>query len=230
MLALQEHHLAAVGRNRRRNGGRREARRVFGFPHLPRFALAGFQIQLIYLAGGAVDRLHVHKFWIGGPGDHKVAGRHAGNFFRRAFAGGKQLRLSIMNDNDGSSVRRGDGPTEIVLRDQFGRRSIAIGDVRAKALALLLAAGAAFFLRKPPGVASSGSASAVTSAAHASSTTFSYAPGPLSTASGGALLNALKEELFAIETEKINGTITPADYATVKSALEVVLKRALNRK
>ena len=98
------------------------------------------------------------------------------------------------------------------------------------ALALLLAAGAAFFLRKPPGVAPGGSASAVASAAHASSQTFSYAPGPLSTASGGALLNALKEELFAIETEKINGTISPADYATVKSALEVVLKRALNRK
>jgi hypothetical protein len=98
------------------------------------------------------------------------------------------------------------------------------------ALALLLAAGAAFFLRKPPGVALSGSTSAVASGARATSSTFSYSPGPGSAASGGALLNALKEELFAIETEKINGTISPADYAAVKSALEVVLKRALNRK
>ena len=104
-------------------------------------------------------------------------------------------------------------------------------------LALLLAAGAAFFLRKPegyvPSAAAQSSATAAASAAHASSTTFGYAPGtPLTSgaAKSSSLLNALKDELFAIESEKINGTITPEEYASVKSALEVVLKRALNRK
>jgi hypothetical protein len=103
------------------------------------------------------------------------------------------------------------------------------------ALALLLAAGAAFFLRNPAGVAPTGTAAAGAAAfppAQASSASFGYAitPGQISAAKASALLNALKEELFAIETEKINGTITPEEYSRVKSALEIVLKRALNRK
>lgn len=44
-----------------------------------------------------------------------------------------------------------------------------------------------------------------------------------------ALLNALKEELFALESEKIAGTLAPEEYAKVKAALEIVLKRALKR-
>jgi hypothetical protein len=46
----------------------------------------------------------------------------------------------------------------------------------------------------------------------------------------GQLLNALKEEIFALESEKINGTVSEDEYAKVKAALETVLKRALNRK
>jgi len=45
-----------------------------------------------------------------------------------------------------------------------------------------------------------------------------------------ALLNALKDELFAVESEKIAGTLPPAEYAEVKAALETVLRRALRRK
>ncbi|MGA2888621.1 MAG: carboxypeptidase-like regulatory domain-containing protein [Terracidiphilus sp.] len=47
---------------------------------------------------------------------------------------------------------------------------------------------------------------------------------------GTALMNALKEELFAVESEKIAGTLAPAEYTTVKAALETVLQRALRRK
>jgi hypothetical protein len=98
-------------------------------------------------------------------------------------------------------------------------------------LAILLAAGAAFFLRKPPGYVPSGAAAAA-SAAASSVASPAYAGTPLtsSASKSSSLLNALKEELFAIESEKINGTITPEEYASVKSALEIVLKRALSRK
>ncbi|MFZ0395625.1 MAG: carboxypeptidase regulatory-like domain-containing protein, partial [Terracidiphilus sp.] len=48
-------------------------------------------------------------------------------------------------------------------------------------------------------------------------------------AKNSALLNALKEELFALESEKISGTITPEEFAEQKAALETVLKRALKR-
>jgi hypothetical protein len=85
-------------------------------------------------------------------------------------------------------------------------------------LGLLLVVAAAFLLRKPaPGAtieAGVGPAQAFASPA----------------AKNSALLNALKEELFALESEKINGDIKPEEYAQVKAALETVLKRALNRK
>ena len=44
-----------------------------------------------------------------------------------------------------------------------------------------------------------------------------------------ALLNVLKEELFALESEKIAGTLAPEEYAKVKAALETILKYALKR-
>ena len=43
-------------------------------------------------------------------------------------------------------------------------------------------------------------------------------------------MNTLKEELFALESEKIAGTLPPNEYAEQKAALETVLKRALKKK
>jgi hypothetical protein len=96
-------------------------------------------------------------------------------------------------------------------------------------LALLLAAAAAFLLRKPAGaVGGAGAVPAYTTAAAyaASSASMHASPG----AKNAALLNVLKEELFAIESEKLSGTLSPGDYAEIKAALEVVLRRALTRK
>jgi len=56
-----------------------------------------------------------------------------------------------------------------------------------------------------------------------------------STASGNvpvgqnAMLAAMKEELFALETEKLQGRLSETEYAEQKSALEIVLRRALSR-
>ncbi|HEY1255756.1 MAG TPA: hypothetical protein VGF01_13340, partial [Terracidiphilus sp.] len=44
-----------------------------------------------------------------------------------------------------------------------------------------------------------------------------------------ALLNALKEELFALESEKISGTLAADEYEKTKAALETVLRRALKK-
>lgn len=43
------------------------------------------------------------------------------------------------------------------------------------------------------------------------------------------LLTVLKEEMFAIESEKLSGALSPNDYKEQKSALETVLKRALKK-
>jgi hypothetical protein len=42
-------------------------------------------------------------------------------------------------------------------------------------------------------------------------------------------LQTLKDELFALETDRATGKLTEAEYTEQKAALEVVLKRAINR-
>lgn len=60
-----------------------------------------------------------------------------------------------------------------------------------------------------------------------------YAPAPkahsVSAPASESLLTALKEELFALETERLEGKLNPDEYERQKSALEIVLKRALER-
>ena len=101
-------------------------------------------------------------------------------------------------------------------------------------LALLLAAAAAFLLRKPAGVPGALPANVTPAQPGTSATVYSPAAysAPASASPAGknaALLSALKEELFALESEKIHGTISADEYAEVKPALEIVLKRALKR-
>lgn len=83
-------------------------------------------------------------------------------------------------------------------------------------LGLAMAAGAGIMLKNNP-QGSNASAPLQTVAAVAPS-------GP------GALLTTLKEELFAVETDRLEGRLGEAEYAEQKAALEVVLKRALSRK
>lgn len=92
------------------------------------------------------------------------------------------------------------------------------------ALALLLAAGAAFLLRKPVEAAAP-----ATPGAGFAGGALPYAPATSPATRSNALLNALKEELFALESEKIAGTLSAQEYAEQKAALETVLKRALKK-
>ena len=90
-------------------------------------------------------------------------------------------------------------------------------------LALLFTAAAAFMLRRPAG--------AVAAAAHVVAAAYTPAAAAQVSTAGknAALLNALKEEMFTVESEKIAGKISAEEYAEVKAALETVLKRALGR-
>ena len=113
------------------------------------------------------------------------------------------------------------------------------------AAGLLLATVAAFLLRKPALAAGA----PVAAATAPLSPTVRRAPAAVyrdPVAAGGvshapvmpvgpgehnaALLHVLKEEMFAIESEKLSGTLSSADYAEQKAALETVLKRALKKK
>lgn len=98
-------------------------------------------------------------------------------------------------------------------------------------LALLLAASAGFLLRKPAmaEVAPPAAASPLAVAGPVAAASAFSAPVTAPAVKNHALLNALKEELFALESEKIAGTLQPEEYAEQKAALETVLKRALKR-
>jgi hypothetical protein len=97
-------------------------------------------------------------------------------------------------------------------------------------LALLLAAAAAFLLRRPAMAGAAAPEGMVPPSATAGSGLPQVHSAPVAPATGKtALLNALKEELFALESEKIGGTLAPKEYAEQKAALETVLKRALKK-
>jgi hypothetical protein len=110
-------------------------------------------------------------------------------------------------------------------------------------LSLVLAAAAAFFLRKP---AATGNAGAPSSSGQFpqdgvphSSRPFglSGTATPTLAVSGNGntpnhqsqLLAALKEELFSLETERLEGKLSDPEYTHFKAAFETVLKRALTR-
>jgi len=90
-------------------------------------------------------------------------------------------------------------------------------------LGLLLATAAAFLLRKPAGVPAVAGAAPEPGAVP-------YPSVASPAAKQNQLLTVLKDEMFAVESEKIHGTIDAEEYAKVKSALEIVLARALSRK
>ncbi len=90
-------------------------------------------------------------------------------------------------------------------------------------LALLLAVAAGILLRKP----------SLSPDASTSAPTGPYPPAPVVPASPGTqhqqLLQTLKEEMFALETERLQNHIAEPDYVAQKAALELILRRALGR-
>lgn len=79
-------------------------------------------------------------------------------------------------------------------------------------LALMLAAAAGILLKKP--------------GAHAEHVAARHPPTPAPDHQT-LLLEALKEELFAVEKERLQDRISEHDYMTTKAALELILRRAL---
>jgi hypothetical protein len=83
-------------------------------------------------------------------------------------------------------------------------------------LGLAMAVGAGIMLKNGPAQAGAPSGAGA------------FAPGPFVTGSD-SLLAAMKEELFALETDKLQGRLSESEYVEQRAALEVVLRRALLR-
>ncbi|MES2391474.1 MAG: carboxypeptidase regulatory-like domain-containing protein [Acidobacteriota bacterium] len=95
-------------------------------------------------------------------------------------------------------------------------------------LGLVLAAVAGFLLRKPAGVTTQVTAAPVASWPPPPVTATVAAPLGAN-AHQQQLLQALKEELFLLETDRLQNRLSESEYAEQKTALELVLRRALNR-
>ena len=83
------------------------------------------------------------------------------------------------------------------------------------AITLVFAVGAGFLLRRP---------------GDASATEVAPAAPSMPNLSGGGLLAALKDELFSLETDRLQGRLTDSEDEQHKQALELVLRRALAKK
>lgn len=115
------------------------------------------------------------------------------------------------------------------------------------ALFLLLSAGSGYLLRRPAGATAAVALPVDVTvptpkpAVRRATAVSGHAPPPPALAPAytappagpgshnATLLSVLKEEMFAIESEKLSGTISPGDYTEQKAALETVLKRALRK-
>lgn len=102
--------------------------------------------------------------------------------------------------------------------------------------AVLLAIGAGVSMKQQPNPSTATAAAAATNADPSMShTAIAGKPAiaaaqPVSQTGGRTrLLEALKEELFILETERVEGRIAPEEYGRQKAALEIVLKRGLDR-
>ena len=93
-------------------------------------------------------------------------------------------------------------------------------------LALLLAAAAGILLRRPAGT------DRLASTANSTPRT-TWPPAPVGAmtppSTDGTLLLALKEELFALETERLQRRITEPDYQQARAAFDLILRRTLAR-
>lgn len=158
--------------------------------------------------------------------DFTVSG--TGSFPRDNQAGADQsAQSSADNAGNGPNGRPGGGlGNPIDTPDPLSKYKWWI----LSGLALVLVAVAAFLLRKPSDALEVAPANPGVATVLGSASTSAAIP----VASNGRtrnqlLLDALKEELFSIESEKIAGTLSAEEYAEVKPALETVLRRALKR-
>jgi hypothetical protein len=98
-------------------------------------------------------------------------------------------------------------------------------------LGLLLVAAAGVLLRKPAVAPVVGAAASQDVVRPASAAAASSLPMVATSAAGhqAQLMQVLKEELFGLETDRLQGRVGEDEYVQSKAAIELILKRALQR-
>jgi hypothetical protein len=99
------------------------------------------------------------------------------------------------------------------------------------ALGLALAAGAGVMLKNNPATATAEPMpfSEVPTADPISAVVHPTTPSPVAHSNPSSMLQMLKEELFELETDRLTGKLSDAQYAEHKAAFDLVLRRTLSR-
>ena len=153
------------------------------------------------------------------PGGTQSAGDQSG-------AGGQPSQTAASSQRPGGGLGAPDDPEG--TNDPWSKYKWWIIGV----LGLALAAGAGIMLKGGPAPATVGSAPPVPEIAELTGPFRSNVPAATAgvAPSGTApLLQALKDELFELETDRLAGKLSDAEYAQHKAAIDVVLRRALSR-
>jgi 5-hydroxyisourate hydrolase-like protein (transthyretin family) len=154
------------------------------------------------------------------PAQSASAGRSMGNSAEsgNSAAGSRPSGSSASDDN----ASAGDVGVPVGSPDPLARYKWWILSV----LGILLVGVAAFFLRKGGAITVQTDADAPQ--APVPSSAVAAAKGASSASlDRSARLNRLKEELFAIESKRLSGTLPEAEYVQIKAELEAALKNAL---
>jgi hypothetical protein len=96
-------------------------------------------------------------------------------------------------------------------------------------LGLALAGGAGVMLKSAPAVAGAAPPPPVDITAPTGTYGAAAPPAAAPTSNANPLLQALKDELFELEADRLAGKLNEAQYAEHKAAFDVVLRRALSR-
>lgn len=81
----------------------------------------------------------------------------------------------------------------------------------------------------PPGVKATAYRATVMGGAHSSAAPAGGQAVAATPAAGTTMLTVLKEELFTLETERMEGKLTEAEYDEQKAALQLMIRRAMGR-
>ena len=136
---------------------------------------------------------------------------------RAAAQGGGTGATANVNADPNTDTRPGGGLGTPVDKDAV--RESWVSKYRwwlVAGLFLLMCAGAAMMLSRPPTIA--GTPAAIASA-----------PATPAVPASGDSLQTLRDEMFTLETDRLEGRVTEAEYTQIKGAFDLVLRRALAR-
>lgn len=166
------------------------------------------------------------QFAIAGTGQLPEAPETASGGAAPSGSGGQADQAAASGPRPGGGLGAPDDPNAV--NDPWAKYKWWI----VSGLGLALVAGAGIMLKNSPTAAVVGPPQPsidVPTPSSALGPAATAGPPSVAASSAAPLLQALKDELFELETDRLTGKLTDAQYAEQKAAIDLVLRRALSR-